>query len=135
VLVLVDKGQLSYFRRKARQSRNEIMALLVGKQESSNLILVYRFEYPELVVSTPIEVKSDTQSTSDIEQRAKDEGLSVVGSIHSHPNAPIYMSQQDLRSHRVHRDKISGICEVTPKRTFIAFWQDKNPVPCDWDYF
>jgi proteasome lid subunit RPN8/RPN11 len=134
MLVTLHRGQLKYFRAKARKAYpKEILAVLVGRQVHSGLIEVHRFYYPLLKVSTDQEVKTEYFVSDFID---KDEGLKVVGDIHSHPNYPAVMSPSDHQCHRKGDNKISAILEV-PKvgKSRLIIWRDGTPLPCELDFF
>jgi proteasome lid subunit RPN8/RPN11 len=137
MVVRLRKGQLAYFRRKARSHYpNEIFAVLLGKQIHKGLIEVTQFAYPALVVSTPSEVEADTDSMQEIFDEAKTEGIVHLGDIHSHPNYPPVMSSTDHKYHRYCENKISAILEVPEKgHTRLVVWRDHTPLPCKIEYF
>lgn len=134
MIVAIRRGPLNYFRRKARATPNEIMAILIGKNVGGQRVEIYQLAYPELKVSTPMEVEAEEWSVDDIFAAAEADGLWVVGSIHTHPGGPQYMSRFDLKSHIECEDKVSGICEVRNRRTHVAFWIDSKPIPCKIEY-
>lgn len=135
MVVRIERGQLAYFRKLARENPNEIHAFLIGHKRNRNLVHVYYLEYPELEVSTPCEVRPSLESSLEIERDVEEDGFSVVGTIHSHPGGPPYMSKCDLKTHKEEGDEISGICEVRNGRTHVTFWVLNQPIPCTLEYF
>lgn len=92
--------QIAAFRRKALASKNEILAVLVGrliyKGKHLTEILVEGLHYPEQEVTRD----SVTYDTIDIVRLQvevlADEGLQVLGTIHSHPGYEPAISKQDI---------------------------------------
>lgn len=134
MVVQISKGQLDHFRRKARSTPNEIYALLVGTTPHRNVVEVEKFVYPELVYSSPSGLECSGKVWAAIVEAAWAEKKLVVGSIHSHPNWAPVMSPNDLFYHKQAGDKISGIVEVTNRRTRVVFWQQHSPLPCTLKY-
>jgi proteasome lid subunit RPN8/RPN11 len=138
VIVRVHRGQLTYFRRKAKAKLpNEIMAILVGKHVSKSELEIHYFFYPKKYeVSTPSAVKIDAQTMEEFDQEAKQLGLKIVGSIHSHPYWPPILSPTDHSGHIEVGDKVSGIVEITRDgRTYVAFWRHDSSLRCELKYF
>jgi proteasome lid subunit RPN8/RPN11 len=138
VEVWLHRGQLDYFRAKARNSPNEIYVTLVGKQVSKSAVHILYFIHPkdsDYELSTPSAVTVSADFVANCEQDAKAEDLKVVGSIHTHPNWPPILSPTDHKNHIEAGDKISGIVEVTKGRTRVAFWQHGSALRCTIKYF
>jgi proteasome lid subunit RPN8/RPN11 len=137
MIVRMHRGQLAYFRRKARKHYpNEILALLIGKQIHKGLVEVYRFAYPRLELSTPQEVKTDEDSHQEIYEETKEENLLVVGDIHTHPDYPPVMSNSDHKCHKDNENRISAILQVPVSgQTHLAIWREGTPLPCKIKYF
>lgn len=133
MVVRLHKNHLDLFRRKARDSKNEIYAFLVGRAVGKNVNVSY-FAYPAIEASAPAWVKVDPQTSFEIAEDAVSEGLRVVGTIHSHPNCLPIMSATDLRGHIQDSEIVSGIVEVTNRRTRVAFWTHNTPLTCDLEY-
>lgn len=134
MIVYVSKSQLAYFRGKARKTKNEIYGMLLGTRKSANSVHVKHIIYPRLAVSDPFTCCPDAESYIVIQSEANRDGLIVLGSIHSHPGAPAYMSPGDLKSHLLEGDIISGIVEIVAGRTRVSFWQHNTPVPAEIEY-
>lgn len=133
MVVKLHKSQLDYFRAKARNTPNEILAYLIGSATRKEVI-VDCFLYPVLTLSTPMALEIDADSTGIIRELAAAQGLHVVGDIHSHPNDAPVMSATDYSDHKINGNRISGIVEVTNRRTRVVFWQDGSPLPCTHEY-
>jgi proteasome lid subunit RPN8/RPN11 len=119
---------------KARNSPNEIYALLIGSTPHRNIVEIEKFVYPPLVSSSPSGLECSGKVWASIVEAAWAEKKLVVGSIHSHPNWAPVMSPNDLFYHKQGKDKISGIIEATNRRTRVCFWHHASPVPCTLEY-
>lgn len=119
---------------KARNTGNEIYAVLVGHTPHRHVVQIETFSYPVMVSSTPSGCWCSEKSWQAIRDATKLQGLQIVGAIHSHPNWPPVMSPLDYKSHRVSADKITGIVEATNRRTRVFFWHDSSPLPCTLEY-
>jgi len=135
ITVNISKAQLDYFRKRARQCKKEIFAILFGRVLSDTEVDVVYFDYPRLEISTPAEVLAEADDAEVAVQSAEKVGLEMVGTIHSHIGVPCYMSTQDREGHIEEGSIISGIVEVIGGRTRVAFWQARSPVPCNIEYF
>ena len=127
----MGKNQLAYFRAKAKKSRKEIMAILMGTIVSADEVDIVYFDYPKIEFSTPSAISPDQADEADAVVMANEAGYSRLGTIHSHVGVPCYMSPTDKQSHLSDADIISGIVEVCGGKTRVAFWQADSSVPCD----
>lgn len=134
MIVELYKHQLRYFRTKSRRSNVECYAILIGKRVAPNLVRVEEFFYPKLEVQTANEVVVDEDSYQLADQCAKNDGLIILGGIHSHIEYPSVLSKTDLLSHKNNNDKISGIVSVINKKTHVSFWELSSPLPCTIQY-
>lgn len=134
MVVSLKKHALDWFRRKARDNPNEIIAFLVGKRTSLHKVRVEHIVYPELAISTPTEVCPILGESESIAEHYADEGLQIIGDIHTHPNAPPLMSQQDFEAHKECGYIVSGIVGVSGRRTWVSFWQLDSALSCGWEY-
>lgn len=134
MVVECNENQLNWFRRKARATPNEILALLVGRRVSPEKLVVTSFKYPLIKTSSPTSINPDYASYESVYEVAKLEGLKVLGSIHSHPNCLPVLSHADIRGHIKNNDLVSGIVEVTNRRTRVVFWRHDSSLPCELTY-
>jgi proteasome lid subunit RPN8/RPN11 len=133
--VFISKGQLDYFRRKARDASVEIGAVLVGEYLTPFRIQINKIVYPEIYKATVGSLYINEDSIKAIHLAAQCAGQKVLGTIHSHVDAPPIMSTCDFESHRSFGDVVSAIVGVTAKRrTIVCFWQVNCSLPCFWEY-
>lgn len=135
--VVIRKGQLDYFRRKARRNPNEIMAVLIGLTIPTEplVTVIARIEYPELKISTPSEVEISEDVLDAVHARAVSEGLGIVGFIHSHPDWMPVLSHTDYTQFDDNGCVLVGICEVQQQcRTRVVFWTKGSSLPCNVVY-
>ena len=130
MVVHISKAQLDYFRRKARATNKEIYGILFGSVESADAVFVNYIDYPALEVQTVQGVTPSEADEQNAKEMAEDAGFIKIGTIHSHPGVPCYMSPSDHRSHLADGDIVSGIVEVVGGKTRVAFWQPYSSLPC-----
>ena len=135
MIVRLKKHHLQYFRNKARQTPNEIYAFLIGTRISPTLIQIERFRYPKLTMSTPALVVADVDSEVEIEDIAKLNNYTIVGSLHSHPNYITPMSDCDLSTLKNSSHTVSGVLGIIGDKTFITFWCRDTPLPATIQFF
>ncbi len=128
--VKLRKGQLEYFRRLARNSPKEIFAFLVGIIVSPGLVRVEQFVYSEYKEQTTGSVTPTTKAQKEISHWVIDEGLQVVGSIHSHPEWDAVLSPTDHKSHISDGHRISGVVSIVNHKTRARFWLAESSLPC-----
>jgi proteasome lid subunit RPN8/RPN11 len=135
MVVRIAKGQLSYFKQKARARKTEVFALMFGQRLSQHLVQVLHFAYPVMKVQEEFSCEADDDSYYDHVELAEEAGLTFLGSIHSHPpRGEPFMSHADAVSARLEREIISGIYHVNGAKSILSFWTTDSPVPCEWDY-
>lgn len=132
--VYIKKHHLAYFRKKARETSNEILAVLLGFVYPNDGVEVVKLSYPILDVSTPNSVHANEESFRDIEKNALLNGLKILGSIHTHPNYIPVMSGMDYDDFKNNKEIIAGIVEVTDNKTRVVFWCGDTPLPCKIKY-
>lgn len=133
--VRLNKNQLNYFRFKARNSKLEIQAYLIGKVISPELVVVERFVYPkEYATQTTEEVQWWLDDYNLLKQSAEKENLRIIGDIHSHPSWDAVMSFQDYQAHIEDGHRICGLCSVNNKKTRVRFWIAESSLPCEIVY-
>jgi len=135
MIIRIRKHHLSYFRRKAARSNNEVFAMLLGRRISPSLIEVDFFKYPKLERSTPSEVWADMYSFGLIEEDAKDDGLHIVADIHSHVNYPPVLSPCDYSDLKGSKCTLSGVVSVIGGRTWVNFWERDKSLPVSIVYY
>lgn len=135
MIVRVKKHHLQYFRNKVRKLDNEIYAYLVGIRVSPTLVQIEKILYPKLEISTPLFVKTDPQSDYEIEEIAKLNNWTVVGSIHNHPNWTPELSPCDLDNLKNSTLTVSGIVSVINNRTYTKFWVKNSPLIATVEYY
>jgi proteasome lid subunit RPN8/RPN11 len=135
MIVRVKKHQLLYFKRKAIKSDVEVYAFLIGLKVAPNLVEVHKFKYPKLKYATVDAVEVDPDVYEYWDEKAKDDGLVVLGGIHSHVNWTQEMSHQDHTNHKANCEKISGIVGVIGGKAWINFWVVDSSLPCKVEYF
>lgn len=134
MIVKLKKHHLQYFRNKAKKSNNEIYAFLIGTRISPTLVEIVKFKYPSLTVSTPTLVIVDIDDECNIEDEAKLNNWTILGSIHSHPNYITAMSGCDVETLRKSSHSISGIVGIINNRTFVNFWTKDSPLAATIQY-
>lgn len=121
--VLLHKSQIDYFRRLARNSKNEIQAFLLGFVKSPNLVEVRYFIYPKQYhKSTPNTVQWKMEDYEVAKKYAEDLNMQIVGFVHNHPNWDAVMSPQDYDLCITEMYRICGIVSVHGRKTRVRFW-------------
>lgn len=135
VTVKINRYQLDYFRKKARDTEKEIFALLIGTVVNSTTVIVDRIEYPKIEASTAAWITPDSGHCEQIRRDAFDvENVNIVGTIHSHPNWWPVLSPTDHKSHLVDGHRISGVCTSMNRKTKVYFWVSESSLPCTIKY-
>lgn len=136
--VRLSRGQLVYFRRKARATSNEIQAYLIGDVVSPTLAVIDSFEYPKkYAVSTPEEVAWYVADYELVKKKAEERGRRVIGFMHSHPypDGAVVMSADDYKVCIKEMFRLCGVCTTDEKgRTTFEFWVMDSAVPCTVEY-
>jgi proteasome lid subunit RPN8/RPN11 len=134
--IRVDKHQLEYFKRVARKNDpKEILAFLIGKVVSPTLTVVEQFIYIQHYLKQTSEALE--WSYDEYERAAKiatEKGLSIVGSIHSHPNYWPILSETDHKDHIVTQNRITGIYAFMGKKGKVCFWVVDSALPLKVQY-
>jgi proteasome lid subunit RPN8/RPN11 len=134
-VVRVNKWQLDYFRRLARATKLEISALMIGRVINPELTVIDKFVYPKAYhTQTTEEVRWFLDEYEKVRKQAVDEGLSIVGEIHSHPEWDAVLSKDDYKSHIESGSRISAICSILGRRTRVRFWIAESALPCKVEY-
>lgn len=138
IKVRLSKGQLRYFRSKARATSNEVHAYLIGDIVSPSLAVVDYFAYPkEYADSTPEKVSWYVEDYQQVKKKAEERGRRIIGFIHSHPhpNGSVVMSSADHSVCVQEMFRLCGVCTTDEKRqTEVKFWVMDSPLPCEIIY-
>lgn len=133
--VRLHRGQLSYFRRRARESGpNEIFAYLIGRNISPKTVIVQHFFYPALDESTPECVVPNKDDEDNIAIDVVKKGQKVLGTIHSHPDYWPILSRTDHQSHVTDQHRISGVYAWLKGKSKVVFWTAESSLPCQIEY-
>lgn len=133
--IRVNEQQLRHFRSKARDSKFEIMAYLVGQVESADLVVIDYFAYTkEYGTQSPSEVAWTWQEYDRVYKQAEERGRRIVGYIHSHPEWDAVMSPDDHLICLSEGARICGIVSVLGRRTRVRFWIPDSALPCEVEY-
>jgi proteasome lid subunit RPN8/RPN11 len=131
VKLKVREGQLVHFRRKARDSRFEILAYLVGEVVSPDLTVIDSIEYaPEYADQTKSMVSWYVRDYETVKQRAEERGKRIIGFIHSHPQWDSVMSADDYNVCIANGYRVCGIVSTHGRSTRVRFWVMDSPLPC-----
>lgn len=134
--VRVKKGQLDYFRRKARQAHpKEFQAYLVGRVVSPELVVIEYFAYPkEYATQTTEEVCWFKEEYNEVKKAAEEQNLMIVGDIHSHPNYWPVLSPDDHKNAVTECQRICAVYGTFGRRSKTYFWLTDSSLPCSVEY-
>ena len=133
--IRVDKNALNYFRRLARNEPREIQAFLAGNVISPELTVIKNFYYTkEYADQTTEMVRWWAEDFERVQKNAEENGLRIVGDLHSHPSWDAVLSPDDYRGLIESGFRISGICSVMNNRTRVRFWIAESALPCSIEY-
>lgn len=133
--VRIRKGQLAYFRKKARATKKEVLAYLVGKVVSPELTIVEYVAYTQkYATQTECEVQWFGEEYDNVKKEAEERGLRIIGDIHSHPNWWPVPSPTDFQGQFQEGHRITGICSVMNGKTKVYFWIPESSLPCAVEY-
>ena len=127
-------GQLNYFRKRARESAKEILALLIGEVVSPDLTRIEYFWYPEYAEQTVNCVQVDSTSLLDLKKKAEAKSLKIIGTIHSHGNWVPILSPADYKGHISDGDRVSAVVGVNGRKTRVYFWVAESALPLRIEY-
>ena len=129
--VKVSKHALNYFRTQARNTDNEIEAYLVGEVVSPELTVIKQFAYTKKYkLQNASEVQWYDEDIQKLKAIAEEQGLSVIGTIHSHPNYWPIISGTDHIAHVTDQMRIMGVCATMNRKTMVCFWVTESCLPC-----
>lgn len=133
--VRIKKGQLDYFRKKARATKKEVMGYLVGKVISPELVVVEEIAYTtQYFTQTECAVQWSGEEYERVKKSAEERGLRIIGDIHSHPNWWPVPSPTDFKGQFQEGHRITGICSVMNGKTKVYFWIPESSLPCKVEY-
>jgi proteasome lid subunit RPN8/RPN11 len=133
--VYISKSALDYFRSKARDCPHEIQAYLVGDYVHPNKYIVKALVHPrEYAIQTSACVQPSGEDYARAKQLALDEGMRIIGDIHTHPNADPVMSVPDYEACMADGLQICGIVSVRGRKTQVRFWMANSALPCEVSY-
>jgi proteasome lid subunit RPN8/RPN11 len=133
--VRLKRGALSHFRKLARNSPNELMALLIGEVVNAKLTVVDSFEYAkEYAESSPSRVVWYQSELERVQKKAEARGRCVVGLIHSHPEWDAVMSSADSEVLLYYGYRVCGIVSIHDRKTRTRFWVSDSSLPCEIKY-
>jgi proteasome lid subunit RPN8/RPN11 len=129
--VKVSRHALNYFRKLARNNDKEIEAYLIGEVVSPELTVVKKLVYPKRYIEqSPGGVSWYGEDVQALKVIAEEQGLSVIGSLHSHPEYWPIVSGLDHTSHVQEQMRIIGVCATMNRKTMVCFWITESCLPC-----
>lgn len=133
--LIVNERDLSVFKRWAsRGYPREVYGIMLGKK-LKNIYKVLKIVIPPIVESTYHYV---IPNYIEIDKIIASSGLSYIGAIHSHPQAPPTLSPHDYQYWNGN-DKILGILSVRRRNAYkvteLMFWQKNSPLPVQFKTF
>lgn len=133
--LIVNERDLSVFKRWAsRVYPREVYGIMLGKK-LKYIYKVFKIVVPPTVESTYHYVIPDY---SEIDRIITSSGLSYIGAIHSHPQAPPTLSPHDYQYWNG-KDKILGILSVRRRNIYkvteLKFWRKNSSLPVKFKTF
>ena len=128
--VKLKRGQLSYFRKLARESHYEVLAYLIGEVVSPTLTVIDSFEYTNIYAKQSENCVSWYQADYDrVKEKAEEVGKRIVGFIHSHPQWDAVMSEADHDICISEGYRVCGIVSVHGNKTRARLWGTDSAIP------
>jgi proteasome lid subunit RPN8/RPN11 len=132
--VVVDRRAEALFRRRALRRYpleyiESVWGRIIGTTAYIHAFMPLDHE------ATPDAINYDDADLWDQHDEAREEGLTVLGSIHTHPDRDdAIFSETDLREHVIDpHDRVMGICAIECKgkrrKLHIAYWPGVLPCP------
>ncbi len=133
--LIVNERDLSVFKRWAsRGYPREVYGIMLGKR-LKNIYKVLKIVIPPIVESTYHYV---IPNYTEIDKIIASSGLSYIGAIHSHPQAPPTLSPHDYQYWNGN-DKVLGILSIRRRNAYkvteLMFWQKNSPLPVQFKTF
>jgi proteasome lid subunit RPN8/RPN11 len=119
--VVIDRKVLLAFKRRALQAYpREILEQVVGKMVGTQAH-VYAFRDLEHQASTSAVIMDE--DVNPMTEGEEGMNLSILGTIHTHPQDTVEPSELDWQSMRQDGELIMGVCAIrrTAKRRFVSF--------------
>ena len=119
--VVVDRKVLSSFKRRALKAYpREILEQVVGKMAGTQARIYAFRELEHQGLRNAVVMDDDVNPMT---EGAEDLPLSILGTIHTHPQDTIEPSRLDWQSMREDKELIMGVCAIrkTAKRRFVSF--------------
>lgn len=133
--LIINELDLKKFKRKAsRFYPREIYGVLLGKKLKNNTYKIMKIVIPPIREATYDYVIPDYEEINRIVSQS---GLSYIGSIHSHPQAPPTVSSHDYQYWD--RDLVVGILSVRKRNVYkvteLKFWRKNACLPVKFKTF
>jgi proteasome lid subunit RPN8/RPN11 len=133
--IIVDQRLLRGFRKRALEAYpKEHLESIWGKIDGLNL-KIYSIHPYEKEHATGSSVTVSGKHVDEDQDEANENGLQVLGGIHTHPGLPgegAAPSEQDWSDAREHNELLIGICGIhknkTRRSTRIRFYLAQKPV-------
>ena len=133
--VYISKPSLDYFRSKARNCPLEIHAYLIGEIKYPNIYIVTSVEHSQHPAEqTNDGVTPSWEDWSTVNSKADKERRRIIGDVHSHPEAGLFMSPADYEACVADGTEICGIVSVRGRKTQVMFWHVNSALPCKVRY-
>jgi len=133
--VKLKKGQLCYFRKLARDSKEEILAYLVGEVLSPTTATIDSFEYTtNYAHQSESSVAWYQADYEKVKEKAEASGKRIIGFVHSHPQWDSVMSEADYKICISEGYRVCGIVSTYDNKTRARFWGTDHVVPLKQSY-
>jgi proteasome lid subunit RPN8/RPN11 len=133
--VRINRHQLAYFRKRARDSKKECLAYFLGEVVSPELVIVKRLYYPKTFsLQTTCGVTASEEESAAAYALAESSNMRVVGTIHSHPDWVPILSPTDYKEHIKMGDRLSAVVGVNGSKTRVYFWVAESALPLKIEY-
>jgi proteasome lid subunit RPN8/RPN11 len=119
--VVIDRKVLGFFKKRALKAYpREILEQVVGKIVGTQA-RIFAFRELEHQASTSAVVMDD--DVNPMTEGEEGMSLSILGTIHTHPQDTVEPSELDWQSMRQDGELVMGVCAIrkTAKRRFVSF--------------
>lgn len=143
-IVVSKKEERKFIRRARKRLPNEYIEAIWGFVRGETLYICVFFPLNHEGKPRSLrfmdwdgrEVEDNVDVIDDLDDEAKEENLSYLGTIHTHPNCEeSNISENDIFSARETGDLVSGICAFRNGkyvRAKITYWPTLNPIKVDY---